>query len=282
MRTLQEFTRAIPVGIPVGGGRRRDYLMKAVDPLLRRTVRDVTINTPVGGLRIDGTNSGERLLAYAFHNVWRYYARSPLGEYIARRADAGTFVDVGANLGMYTLLARHAGMSTVAVEPEPQHAGFMQRNAAVFGTVLPVAFSDQAGDLPLYYHHANPGATSLLPLSSYERGAKSVPVRTFSEAAAAGDLGDPAAITLVKVDVEGFEAEVVAGMSEYLASGHRPHIWCEVRGDRAGRAPGSHRRVMELLMAGGYRTFDPQSDFLPIADSAHVADRKVFDLLFLP
>jgi FkbM family methyltransferase len=281
MPTLQQLTRLVPVGVPVGGGRRRDYLMRAVDPLLRRTVRDLTIETPVGPLQLDGANSEERLLAYAFHNVWRYYERSPLGTYIAQRG-SGTFVDVGANLGIYTLLARRAGMSTVAIEPEPTHAAFMQRNITAFGTVLPLALSDRDGSLPLYYDKSNPGATSLLPLQTYTRGQDAVPVRTFSGIAESGGLGNASAVSLVKIDVEGFEQQVITGMADFFARGHRPHIWCEVRGDLSGRAPGSHRHVMRLLKAEGYQALDAQARLVPVEAAEQVRNRKVFDLLFVP
>src|ERR1700691_1745652 len=161
----------------------------------------------------------------------RGYKNSDLGRFISSTDGKGeTFIDVGANLGMYTLIAREHGYRTVTVEPDPMHSAFLKRNEATFGKVLSVAFSDEPGHLPLYYDPGNPGATSLFPGPSYVKGDRPVPVETFSAAAARGDFGEPKDIRLVKIDVEGFEANAVRGMTEFLMEGSRPAIWCEVRG----------------------------------------------------
>ena len=282
MSVVRRVTSMLPLDLAIAG-RKRNAIFKVLDPLLRGTTQDAFISTQWGQLGLDNSHPPERFLAYLFDNILRYYEKSELGRYIVRMAEPGaTFIDIGANLGLYALVARRAGFDTIVVEPEPRHSAFLERNAHVFGQVLPMAFSDCAGALPLYYEADNPGATSLFPSPSYIRGEGTVPVRTFSEVAAGGDIGDLSKIRLVKIDVEGFETQVVAGMGDALRSGWRPHIWCEVRGDGSGRNGGSYRKVREDLAGFGYVAHELKDGCDVALNEIDLARRSVFDLLFTP
>lgn len=283
MSFVRNATRYLPLDFAVAG-RKQKAAFYVLDPLFRASTRNDAIPTQWGPLALDGNHAPERGLSYLFYNVLRYYEKSELGRYIARVAAPGaTFLDIGANLGFYALVARRHGFNTVVVEPEPRHSAFLKRNEHVFGTVLPIAFSDRAGALPLYYEpHNHSGATSLFPCPSYVRSDGVVPVHTLSEIAARGDLGEVSKIRLIKIDVEGLEAEVVAGMVDALRSGWRPHLWCEVRGDRSGRNGGSYRKVRETLSAFGYAARELKDGRDLALDENELAQRSVFDLLFTP
>jgi FkbM family methyltransferase len=63
------------------------------------------------------------------------------------------FVDVGANHGIYTALAAHAGIQTVAIEPEDGNLRCLKATIAANGfptEILPVAISDASGVLNLF------------------------------------------------------------------------------------------------------------------------------------
>lgn len=282
MIAIRELTGKLPIGVGVGGRARR-LVFQGLDPLLRHVAQEQRVDTPIGTLEIDWDHAPERMLSYLFHNVYRYYESSELGRYIRTLDRRGSmFVDVGANLGMYSLIARASGMSATLVEPEPRHSAFLTRNRAMFGNIEAVALSDEPGDLPLYYERDNPGATSLFAAPGYKKGHGSVPVRTFSTLAADGCFGDPDAIALIKIDVEGLETKVVAGMESFLEAGCRPHIWCEVRGDASGRNGGSYRDVREALAKAGYVAFDVQKGGGAAPQEKGLSRRGVFDLLFRP
>jgi FkbM family methyltransferase len=200
---------------------------------------------------------------------------------MGRVAEPGAmFVDVGANLGMFALVARSYGFETIVVEPEPKHAGYLMRNPEVFKTVIPVALSDQPGALPLYYEKGNSGSMSLFATDAYRKGGE-VPVTTFSELARLGKLGPPENIRLVKVDVEGFEAQMVRGMQDVLRTGIRPHLWCELRGDRSGRNGGSFRSVREILGEFGYRMKRLRKGQELSTSDQDLSKLGVFDALFV-
>jgi hypothetical protein len=109
-----------------------------------------------------------------------------------------------------------------------------------------------------------------------------VAVSTFSNFALDGRLGDPSEIDLVKIDVEGAEEGMVRGMLDFLSKGHRPDIWCEVRGQSAKRSPGSYAAVRSMLDPLGYTMFDApeRGDPQPCPDESIFASRSVFDALF--
>lgn len=262
----------LPVEICLGGRKMRT-VQTVMDRLTRESPSLGSFNTPFGTFQIDPKHPPERVLAYCFYNILNHYNRSPLGQRILSKNWAGkTFVDVGANLGMYSLIARSAGAASYAFEPEPAHAAFLLRNRQLIGNVFPIALSDSMGELPLFYSPNNSGATSLVSSLGYVESTETIEISTFS----LQELGDRERIELVKIDVEGNELPTVRGMREFLDQGHRPEIWCEVRGGMASRSRNSAVDVIEALKPYGYRYCATDGTDLAF-------DRKsVFDLLFLP
>jgi FkbM family methyltransferase len=274
------FVGILPVSFGIGG-RTNALVVRTLDPFFSRR-STAWIRTDLGPIELDMRHEPQRFMAYCYHNLKRYYARSSLGRYIRRFQPGSTFVDIGANLGFYSLLAHQAGLQACCFEPEPQFAEYLQRNSLVFGQVFPVALADQTGRLPLYYSRGNWGATSLVQKRTSERSTATVPVESFSTFALDGKLGDPAKIALVKIDVEGAEEATVRGMAEFLSTGYRPDIWCEVRGNSASRGQGSFGVVRNSLQEFGYSVFDvPEMTAPQPAPSDEVLGaRRVFDLLF--
>jgi FkbM family methyltransferase len=126
-----------------------------------------------------------------------------------------TFVDVGANVGDYSLLAArivgHAG-KVLCFEPEPRNRYWLQRAIDLNGygniEVYAVALSDRNGQVPLYlgeiagYHSLIPG----LP----ERQAGTISVTTRTLDSLLEELGRDR-IDMMKIDVEGAELQVLRG-----------------------------------------------------------------------
>jgi len=239
-------------------------------------------------LRLDCPS--ERLLGYLYPNLLRHYRHSALydvlAEYAGSQGEATTFVDIGANLGIYCLLASDLGYRTVAVEPEPKHVKFLERHAEYFDTICPVGVSDKRGVADFFVAGTkNRGASSLVAGTSgvsdssiYDERIE-VPVITPAELFA--DLPHKgSSIGLIKIDVEGHEACAVQGLTEYLEDGHHPPIWCEVRGPQSDRGASSYRDVSSVLTPYGYQPFRYEDG--PVAfdpDTEELA--QVFDLLFL-
>lgn len=122
------------------------------------------------------------------------------------------FVDVGANIGSYTVLASSTcGARTISVEPDPGSAHWLRRNVEVNGidglvTVIEAALSRQPG-----YARFTVGLDTTNRLANDDdTDAQVVRVTTLDECL---HQMNPA---LIKLDVEGSEAQVLAGGRDCL------------------------------------------------------------------
>ena len=119
------------------------------------------------------------------------------------------FVDVGANFGVFTLMARAKGISCVAIEPEPANLAVLlanlQHNDYCDVEVFPIALSKAPALLPLF--SGGEGASLVSNwggmASTYSRN---LPVNTLDNLIS---WRFPRARLLIKVDVEGHELAVL-------------------------------------------------------------------------
>lgn len=143
-----------------------------------------------------------------------------------------TFVDVGANVGSYTLLAASVpGTQVVAFEPASIAAGRLRENVALNALggrvrVAQMAVGAQAGAARLT---VGLDCINKLVEPSHCGEAEAVVVTTLDEALASQD-----AVSVVKIDVEGAEEQVLIGggaHDHYGSAGpyHRTQRHCGAR-----------------------------------------------------
>jgi FkbM family methyltransferase len=151
-------------------------------------------------------------------------------------ARGGDFVDVGAHVGMYTVAAALAlgdRGRVLAFEPNPAARAQLEANLALNRctnvVVDPRAVSDTPGSTVLHVPATPDPSFSSLEAGRFAEG-EPVPVEATTVDRAVREHGlRPAA---VKVDVEGGELAVLAGMDETLAAA-RPLLLVEV-GEESG------------------------------------------------
>jgi FkbM family methyltransferase len=143
-----------------------------------------------------------------------------MADYLTR-ASRGIVVDVGANIGWHAIhAARHESVATVAAfEPDPFNAWLLDRNLSVNKTdnvvVSACAVGARRGSIRLYrYKDSNRGRHSVLGNLGF--GSRTVPIIDLDAALDNLGLGNEP-VLLIKVDVEGYEPEVVAGARRTLA-----------------------------------------------------------------
>ncbi len=135
------------------------------------------------------------------------------------------FIDVGANIGYFSCLARAHGKHVIAIEPHYQNIQSLLKNIDVNDgppvEVLPVGLSFEVGILKLY-GLSSTGA-SLLPhwAGAPESFSKKVPVTTLDNIIGGRFLDEQ---LLIKIDVEGHEHGVIKGAKETLERSIKP-IW---------------------------------------------------------
>ncbi|MDR0802178.1 FkbM family methyltransferase [Fluviicola sp.] len=177
-----------------------------------------------------------------------------LGKYL----EAGySFLDIGANIGLMSVIASgyvgEKGM-VYAVEANLNTVPILQKNIDLNACrnieVIPVALSDMSGIALLFENwEVNRGGASLISQSAGEEG---IEVRMER----LDDLFDESTLVhLVKIDVEGFEPQVIRGGMNWFRK-QQPVFIIEVSEKREKEAGPSPAEVMELVQTiGTYRFY---------------------------
>jgi FkbM family methyltransferase len=161
-------------------------------------------------------------------------------------------VDVGANIGVYTLLvARLVGRSgrVLAFEPTPETCRRLQENLALNGVecvnAQQVAVSDRSGTMT-FTTDRDTGNRFTFD-TSYAGRSISVPVTTLDEV-----LGD-SNCCLVKIDAEGAEPLILHGARRALAQRRLSVLQLELVERFVRRAGSSVYEIRDRLAENGYR-----------------------------
>jgi len=147
-----------------------------------------------------------------------------------------TFIDVGANIGYVSAVGASlvgAAGQVHSFEPVPACFRRLQRlaqlNPAYKFTLNNYALGAEDGEATLTLRRGNIGGNTLVPdqiAPEHVASTCTVPVRRLGAYLSRHAIERPA---LIKIDVEGFEYEVIQGLASYFAAtAHRPPIICEI------------------------------------------------------
>lgn len=183
-----------------------------------------------------------------------------------RRAlgDGGLFVDVGANVGTYTLWAAEQGAEVIALEPAADTFGLLEENIALNRyrvTAVRAAAGDHCGTAR--FTVGLDAGNSLAP-----DGAAATDLVTVDSL-----IGDRR-VTGMKVDVEGFEIDVLRGAVRALADRRIGLIQIEWNHASALAVGTDRRPIAELLACHGYRLYRPdrRGQLIPVTSHDYGAD----------
>jgi FkbM family methyltransferase len=172
--------------------------------------------------------------------------------------------DVGANMGLYSCLVGDiiGPNRVVAFEPHPGNAERLHNNVNLNDlepTIFNKALSDEEGEVSLAVavesHTTSPGHNLIeINESVEEYGSESA--ETISTDMVRGDnfiqtqnLPEP---TVLKVDVEGAEYNVLSGLREVLSGSACRLVYCEVHRNHVETFGSSDKEVRELLESCGF------------------------------
>jgi FkbM family methyltransferase len=171
--------------------------------------------------------------------------------------------DVGANHGYYTTkFADAVGESGIVVAFEPAHATFksltnsagMRRNVRLENSAL----GDSDGRADLYVSAGEGGEYDVCHLAPVKNnaGLKSVSQVSVVKGDSYRNAHPDLAPNRIKIDVEGFEYEVLLGLTETLKSSRLRSIFIEVHFTflRERGVPDWPARIVTLLKANGFQT----------------------------
>ncbi len=255
---------------PLTKRRRLSAMARVLRWQITSRIRDEIVVDWIGGARF----AARRGMTGVTGNIYtglHEFADMAFALHFLRVGDL--FVDVGANIGSYTVLAsRVIGCRTVAFEPDPAAAAALERNIRLNKIAERVelrisAVGEQDGEAPFSIGLD----TQNHVLTSADATGRSVPMQTLDRA-----LGGRIPI-LVKIDVEGYETEVLRGARAVLAASELKAVLTENRSST----------VVEILKSAGMTEFaydafahrlvsankTPMANALFVRDPDHVANR---------
>ncbi|WP_217143269.1 FkbM family methyltransferase [Streptomyces sp. AC627_RSS907] len=236
-----------------------------LDPHLRAHPRRRVVRSRFGGLFAVDTQDLIQRYVYLF-GAWEPH----LSGWLRRRLRPGDgFVDVGANIGVLSVLASQLVGDTgrvVAIEASPdvhrRLVGHGRLNARGNIRAVNAAVSDGHRRLTFVLASSrNVGANSIVP---YDGPAES----TFEiEARPLPELLEPEEIAnarVIKIDVEGAEGSVVRGMAPMLRD-LRPdaEISVEVAPERMARLGDSVGELLTVMRDAGFHVYRLPNDYAP-------------------
>ena len=160
------------------------------------------------------------------------------------------FIDIGANIGSYTVLAAaHCGVETISIEPVPATFSHLLDNISInhithIATPLNMALGSAEGSITFTskYDTVNHVATA--------KDKDTIEVKVNSLDHIVGNR-NPA---LLKIDVEGYETEVLAGAQQVLQNSSLKAIIIELNGS-GSRYGYDENKIHELLLSKGFSPF---------------------------
>ena len=181
---------------------------------------------------------------------------SDLADLLLGYAEDFVFVDIGANQGLYSLIAAQNPKcrQVIAFEPVPATHARLAANVALNGgaprTVLhQLAIADSVGDVEISVAEGHTGTATLAGREDAQPSGGGVTIHTIN-----APLVDPLLAgdhpMFVKIDVEGLEAVVIAELAKTQAIDRVAAIFYEVD-DRWASAG----EIERLLRAAGFTRF---------------------------
>lgn len=191
-------------------------------------------------------------------------------------------VDIGANIGYYTLLAAQLvgeNGRVFAFEPEPENYDVLLRNIELngYGNVTPVrrAVTDSTGRIRLF-------------LDKYKAGTHSIGALTESKGVVTVDSvslddffqGRELPISVIKMDIEGAEPLALRGMSRILETNNNLKIFTEFLPKGLEACGSSAQAYFNLLKKHGFQIQvinERTQSLVPVENVAEVIEQMRCD-----
>lgn len=219
--------------VPIRGRERLASLLFA-----RNHARSDWWTVRIGrGLRVRLPASSEQSWVAAFTGA---YDEKQVSLLVSHLRPGTVALDIGASLGLYTVQlaqgARTVGAKVIAIEPIPANAAIIRTNIELNGLgasarVVEVALGIEAGSVAMVVERGGLGNATV---------STGVPHGEMDRHSSHGNLGPEVtiavtpldalpleeAVSVVKIDAEGYEMDILAGAEAFFAR-HRPVILAE-------------------------------------------------------
>jgi FkbM family methyltransferase len=179
------------------------------------------------------------------------------------------FLDVGGNIGWFSLLAKAHGASQAYVfEPNPANIVRICESLTLNGwkdsvDLMMMGVSDEVGTKALYKTSAkNPGSFSFdqRRANKYNHGAaeevgefQMITLDSFAEEM--GWFETKTSIAFFKLDVEGFEPQIIKGAQKLFESGIVELFAMEMKRQKSVHSPEAKRMMTKVIIESGYELY---------------------------
>lgn len=225
---------------------------------------------------------GQRVF-FALYDVYKlWFEAGPIAKLQAYVPEGACVIDVGANVGFFTLRFAHwVGPQGRVIAIEPEDVNFVELTRRISAqtlsdriTIHHAAADRTKGEARLVVNKDHPG--------DHQLGDDGIPVHTVTlDGLLASEDRAPA---LIKIDVQGAEMRVLAG-AETVLNLYRPVLFIEVDPGALGRFGTSTDALLAFLARLGYAPHALESDGARLLTRLMLDDllaRRVYvDLLFI-
>lgn len=228
---------------------------------------------------------GDRVFRSAYGGYKRFFEAGRLAPLQRLIAPGTSVVDVGANIGFFTVKFAQwvsAGGTVIAIEPEPINIARLKRTLASAGLAdvvetVQAAAAEKCGEVRLMVDPVHPGNHRISHLGT--------PVSAVTIDTLLAARGWPP-VSLIKIDVQGAEARVLAGAEETLRE-LQPALFIEVCDEALRMLASSAQELLVGLNRLGYSahllTQKDVSGPMSVSQALEYHQgRSYVDFLFLP
>jgi FkbM family methyltransferase len=214
------------------------------------------------------------------------YESAALRQVLGLVPSGGTCIDIGANVGFYTLplaLRVGSGGAVHAFEPDPRNAERLRGNIALSGLqdmvrVHEAAVTNRGGRVTLYRSDAaHSGWGSLTEFKDVAADRAEVDAVTLDSFL---DREGLAHVDLLKVDVEAGELELLEGARKALGAGVFRHVFIEFNGLRLAERGRTIDEFLAPFAEHGYHPAPPDAAVVAKIRSRALPGTSVVNLSF--
>lgn len=170
-----------------------------------------------------------------------------------------TVLDIGANLGVYTLYALRKGCKVFSFEPMPRICSILKDNIHVNGYevsgrshVIEAAVSDVCGTAAFYQNKGVCGQCSSLYRAETNETVEEITVQTLTLDSCREQFG---VVDFIKIDVEGAEYFAFCGMRRLLMENHNIKLIMEFAPAHMRRAGVEPEQMLALIGELGFTIY---------------------------
>ena len=159
--------------------------------------------------------------------------------------EKGTFIDVGAHIGRFSTLMAKQGWQVISFEPLKTNFQALENNLKVNHTngnvrIFNAGLGNKTGNSTIYFNSLELGEASVTEKNGNNKDA--VQILRFDDIYKDFNISD---FCIVKVDVEGYEEQVVEGMHDFVKI-HKPLFVIELWAEKSPK-------LVEFLKSQGYK-----------------------------